>query len=113
MANTHILEQVQPGVFRVVHHIPVPATNNGAGISWQVALINSGVGGTTILKDGDGTAGTISAVEKAQIIAGSIYELPMTEEGQTVASVPAMYARRVSEVLVTIQSRLAQFGRNI
>jgi hypothetical protein len=35
MANSHILEQLAPGRFRVVYHVAIPATNNAAGVPWR------------------------------------------------------------------------------
>ena len=33
MANTHVLEQLAPGRFRVVYHVAIPATNNAGGVA--------------------------------------------------------------------------------
>jgi len=113
MANTHILEQIKPNVFRVALHIPIPSANNNSGVNWQTALINSGTGGTTVLKDGDGTAGTISAAEKAQIVAGSLYEYVAVEEGQAIATVPVLFTRRSAEVLGFLQIKLGWYGGTV
>lgn len=74
MANIHTLETMGDET-KVVVHFPTPAGSNSVGVSWQIALINSGIGGTTILRDGDGNSGTISAAEKLQIENGEIIEV--------------------------------------
>lgn len=111
MANVHVLEQVRPGAFKVVMHIAIPVANNGAGMSWRAIIAR--VAGTTVLPDGDGTNGTIGAVEKAQIVSGAIYEYVTVEKGQTIAGVAAQFARRSAEVLADLQASYLQYGRGI
>ena len=74
MANIHVLDR-DGSEFRVVVHIPIPNTLNSAGVSWRDALINSGIGGKTVLPDGNGTGGTIIGAEKVQIVSGALYEV--------------------------------------
>ena len=82
MANTHLLE-VQRGVYaRIAYHLPTQAGANSAGVAWKDVVIRSGMGGKTILPDGDGAGGTISATEKAQIASGDIYEMVVIEKAQ-------------------------------
>ena len=38
----------------VVMHFPVTNADNDIGVNYRTALINSGLGGTTRLKDGNG-----------------------------------------------------------
>jgi len=113
MANVHVLEQTAPGRFRVVYHVAIPATNNAAGVAWRTAVVNSRIAGqaVSVLPDGDGTNGTISAAEKAQLTSGAVYEVVREEKGQTGAGINAMHAQRSAEVLAALQARLAQFGR--
>lgn len=113
MANTHVLEQTTPGRFRVVYHVAIPATNNAAGVAWRTAIVNSrdATRPVTVLPDGDGTNGTISAAEKAQLTSGALYEVVREEKGQTGAGINAMFAQRSAEVLAALQARLSQFGR--
>lgn len=115
MANIHILEQVGPGRFRVVYHIAIPAGNNSAGVSWRSAVALSKVDPLrpSALPDGDGTGGTISAAEKAQVVSGAVYELVAVEKGQSAATLNATYNRRASETLDDLQAELAQYGRII
>jgi hypothetical protein len=120
MANTHVLEQTAPGRFRVVYHVAIPATNNAAGVAWraimaqQVAAQVAQVGGrASVLPDGDGTGGTISAAEKAQVVSGALYEAVREEKGQGAATLAAQFALRSAEILAGLQARYAQYGRNI
>jgi hypothetical protein len=118
MANIHVLDSTAPGRFRVVYHVAIPASNNAAGVAWRTAVANSRPTGAnappiSVLPDGDGGSGTISAAEKALIVSGAVYELVQDEKGQTGAGINAMYAQRSAEVLAALQARLAQFGRII
>ena len=115
MTNVHVLGQTAPGRFRVVYHVAIPATNNAAGVAWRTAIVNSrdATRPVSVLPDGDGTNGTISAAEKAQLTSGAVYEVVREEKGQTGAGINAMFAQRSAEVLAALQARLAQFGRNV
>lgn len=119
MANSHILEQLAPGRFRVVYHVAIPATNNAAGVPWrtimaqQVAASVAAGRTASALPDGDGTAGTISAAEKAQVISGAIYEEVREEKGQTLAAFAGMFSQRSAEILAALQARYAQYGRTV
>jgi hypothetical protein len=124
MSNMHVLTQ-HSGAFRIVAHIAIPVGNNTAGIAWRTALVASGLGGKTVLPDGDGTIGTISAAEKASIAAGSVYEdvtdLDVTHDqtahgqaltgAQLAAIVDAWYAGHVTAVLASLQDQLVWFGQ--
>ena len=120
MANIHVLER-SGAQHRIVLHIAVPAANNGAGVSIRSASVNSKIGGTTILSDGDGTAGTISAAEKTNVTTGAVLELvrsldltqggTLTTGGQIAAFLDDYYAAVSAEVLADLQFKLAQFGR--
>mgnify|MGYP001608016700 CR=1 FL=1 len=77
MANMHLLESPQ-GVYRIVCHYAVPAGNNRVGTTWRNALMRF-LGGATrpspsVLVDGDGTGGTISTAEKADVLNGVVGE---------------------------------------
>jgi len=86
MANIHVLEFVDTNKVRVVAHVAIPETTNNAGLTWRQLALLTDRGGTTILRDGDGTLGTISAAEKTQILAGAIIEVQATLEIDTVPS---------------------------
>lgn len=116
MANLHILQRSGAEV-QVIAHVAIPNSNNAVGVNWRTAIINSGVGGRTSLPDGDGTAGTISAAEKAQIASGAIYEVDATIRPQGVANgaplnafLDTEFARITAEVQAEFQARLNYYG---
>lgn len=111
MANSHILEQTAPGRFRVVYHVAIPASNNGAGVPWRTCVAANVGLVVSVLPDGDGTHGTISAAEKAQIVSGAIVEIVREEKGQSLAAFAGMFTQRSAEVLAALQARYAQYGR--
>lgn len=74
MSRLHILANKQCAL-----HEPVPAGNNAAGVPWRTALINSGMGGTSVMTVGNG-AGQISSAEMAQIASGELREVVFTFE---------------------------------
>ena len=74
MSNIHVLDH-QGGTYRLIFHVAVPVGNNSAGVAWNTALLNSLKGGTSVLKSGDGSAGTIAAAELSSIQAGNTLEI--------------------------------------
>jgi hypothetical protein len=115
VANIHALRYDGTSISGVAH-VAIPPGNNSAGVSWQVALIRSGLGGTTVLPDGDGTGGTISAAEKSQIASGALYEAPITLRPESVAPagigayVDSVFAQTTADVQAELQRRLKYFG---
>jgi hypothetical protein len=111
MANLHILSQDEQRV-RAVLHVDIPAANNAAGVSWRSAVLRNGFG-TTILPDGDGTLGTVSAAEKALIQSGARVEIVrVLKFGQapTVAELDVLAARESSAFLTDFQLRFNRYG---
>jgi len=101
----------------VVYHIPVPSGNNVVGIPWSTALVNSGLGGTTVLPDGNGDGGSISAAEKASIEAGTVYETdatlllqPTMTPAEANAFIDAHYDAARADVQTAIPAQLRMFG---
>ncbi len=116
MAKVHVLD-TSGGLTRVVCHIDVPAGNNSAGTAWAAVIVNSGIGGTTVLPDGAGTGGTISAAEKTSIQGGTVFEvidrisIPLgMNAAQANAFLDAVHAAKVIEVQAQITARLNYFG---
>ena len=116
MAKAHVLD-TSGGLTQVAFHIAVPVGNNGAGTAWSAVLINSGIGGTTVLPDGAGTGGTISAAEKTSIAAGTVFEvvdrifIPTgLNAAQANAFLDAVHAAKVTEVQAQVTARLSMFG---
>ncbi len=118
MANIHVLDRQGNG-WRVAVHIAVPAGNNAAGLAWATALLRSGNGGTTVLPDGDGTGGTVSAAEKTSVTNGTVLEVldvaaPPSNATTAVAInawLDAYHAAKVAEVQARLQTELQQYGR--
>jgi hypothetical protein len=112
MANWHALTGSLDGnSFRIVFHIAIPSANNRAGVNYRTALINSGLGGRTVLPDGDGAGGTISASEKASIVAGAIYEYTeefATNPGETAGALQARIDARYTALVALLQDQLAK-----
>jgi hypothetical protein len=116
MADIHVLTGSGDS-WSVVFHIPVPALNNAAGFPYRTALVNSGIGGATVLPEGTGP-GQITVAEKASIQAGAVYEFSISypfESGgstpaQLLATVRALYQREKTRLLVELQGRLRYFG---
>lgn len=121
MANWHALTGTPDGnSYAIAYHLPIPNTNNRVGINYRTALVNSGLGGKTVLPDGDGTGGTISTAEKADITSGAVFEVveafatnPGQTLGQLAAAVDARHAALANVNGPTIQglaSRLSYYG---
>jgi hypothetical protein len=110
MAAIHVLDHV-PGTaeYRVAVHWVVPGGTNSAGITWVAALLNSGMGGTTVLVDGDGTAGTITSAEKAAIVAGTTAETVDTVRIDSVAlgNANAFLDAQATRIAAEAQTKLA------
>lgn len=116
MADIHVLtgdgkEQV------VVLHILVPSSLNAVGVSWRDALVNSGLGGTTQMPEGDGP-GQIATSEKTRIESGELVERRITYRvegnGDSANSVQAnlrtQCARESALALAALQEQLKYFG---
>ena len=117
MADMHVLAG-SGGRWQVVMHFAVPGGTNAAGVLWSDVLTNSGIGGSTILPDGDGTGGTIDATEKVAIVAGTVLEHVgrfLVESGGTSAagirgSLREFYGKEKAAVIAQLQRQLRYFG---
>lgn len=117
MADIHVL--AGDGLYRwaIVFHFAVPNINNSVSVNYRTALINSGLGGTSVMTEGSG-AGQITTAELAQVVSGELYEHGepfLAESGSTnnaemLAAAQAMYASRETPVLATLQKRLRYYG---
>lgn len=97
--------------------IPIAEAPNRVGLSYRVALLNSGLGGSTGLKPGDGTAGTITNDDLGRIQRGEVFErveAVATHPGETweefQTAISKWYAEAADDVAQEIESRLAYFG---
>lgn len=115
MANIHSLIKNGSEV-TVAVHVAIPSANNSVSVNYQVALIGSGVGGKTVLPDGNGMLGTIAAAEKTAILNGSLYEEITTLRVDSVpgaginAFLDAEFTRISGEVLARLQNQLKYWG---
>jgi hypothetical protein len=117
MANWHALTGTSDGnSFRIVFHLPIPSALNRANVNYRTAVVNSGQGGKTALPDGDGTGGTISAAEKASIVAGALYEhvedFP-TSPGETATALQARIDARFTALSDTTTGRVGQLAKEL
>ena len=117
MADIHVLTG-RKSTWDLVLHIAVPDADNSVGVNYRDALIASGLGGTTSLPDGDGSAGTISDAEKILIEAGQIVEhrvsIRLESGGDSDANrrdaIRAKYASEEVSYLAIIQKHLPYYG---
>jgi len=117
MSDIHVLDADGSGHVRVAFHFPVPDASNSVGVNYRVAVVNSGIGGTTAMTEGD-EPGQIATAEKTQIEAGEVFEelfSPLLANyGDTIAekrsALLADYAARKSHLVTRLAARLAYFG---
>lgn len=117
MARMHVLTGGATGnLFTVVVHAPTPAGVNAAGVSWKVALGNSGLQSTSALPVGNGF-GQIQTSELNSITGGDLIEAVMQWEDnpnwnntERQADLNARATIAVNQVLADYQQRLKYFG---
>lgn len=117
MSRMHVLAGSSTGnLFTVVVHAPTPAGNNVAGVSWKVALGNSGLQAASALPPGNGP-GQISAAEANQVTGGDLIEAvvpweddPTWTPAQRQADLNARATIAVNQTLADYQQRLKYFG---
>ena len=118
MSKAHILSGDGRGSWRVAFHFDVPDVNNAVGVSVRDLLITSGIGGSTVLPDGDGTGGTIDTGEKAAIVAGEVIEQVVsikakrdgTSGPKMRAEIQLQHAIRKAELIREVQTKLRYYG---
>ena len=117
MADIHVLSGNGLGKWALVFHFAMPDQDNNVTINYRTALINSGLGGTSTMTEGEGP-GQITSAELAQIQAGELYEYSASfpvESGATnntelLTSIQAAYARGLSAVIARLQRQLRYYG---
>lgn len=111
MSNVHV-DSIDGTEVTVVMHFAVPNTNNAAGVNWRVIVARKF--GTTILPDGDGTAGTISAAEKTSIQSGAVVEQVRTikigDNNPTGPQIDAEHTAQRAAWLAEFQARYNRYG---
>lgn len=115
MSKIHVLTG-GAGSFNAVVHSVVPVGNNLVGISWQTCIANSSylplVSRLTI---GTG-AGQISAIEAAQVAAGTVVEyeltIPLNADGSAPSSsfIDNLANKVISDRNQTVAASLQYFG---
>lgn len=117
MSDYHILNtDIKLKTVSCVFHIPIPATNNTVGVSWQDALVLS-LGGadaiTSVLTD-------ITPAEESAMKAGSIFENVATvrfsslnlTNAERLDEVEAAYAAAETDILDEKQITLNFYGKS-
>ena len=118
MADIHVITGNNNQSWTLIMHFDIPDQNNAVGVNYRVALINSGLGRTTQLPDGDGTEGTISSDEKTSIESGSLYEYAHSIEidGSGVSTdsrrtaIRLAYNNSSTAVIASLQRQLKFYG---
>jgi hypothetical protein len=130
MANMHVLGAEGGGAYRIVCHYAIPATTNSAGLAWRTAYARSRGWPAdvlpTVLPDGDGTLGTISAADKATVTGTLPSTVPTVAEeterfdfpsdwtglsgAQRQAVLDAWYAAQNTEWTARLQALLLWWG---
>lgn len=118
MADMHVIDGDNADRWTVVMHVGVPTGNNSVGVLWSSALINSGLGGTTQLPDGDGEKGTITPEEKTAIQSGTVHEVSgsfLVESGgtstaQLKASLRKFYGMQKTKAIDDLKRSLKYYG---
>ena len=117
MADIHVLAGDGLHHWTLALHFAVPDQDNNVSVSYRVALVNSGIGGTSQMAEGTG-AGQITPVELASLQAGELYEFNLSflaESGATnntelLAAIRAAYTAHEAPVLNRLQKRLRYYG---
>jgi hypothetical protein len=117
MSDYHIQKtDVMLKTVSCVFHIPIPATNNTIGVSWQDALVLS-LGGADAITS---TLTDITPAEESAMKAGSIYENTATirfsslnlTNAERLAEVEAAYTAAKTDVLAEKQVTLNFYGKS-
>lgn len=111
MSNIHIISKSGRFISALIH-IDIPATNNTAGTPWRTTAIRNGYG-TTALPAGDGSNGTISAVEEAKIPTGEVVEVAIRfklGENPALADLDAAYDAEKTRFLSEFQATYNRYG---
>lgn len=117
MSDYHIRNtDVRLKTVSAVFHIPIPATDNEVGVSWQDALVSSLGGADAITSVLPG----ISQAELDAMKAGSIYENSATvrfsslnlTNSQRLEEVEAAYTDALSDVIADMGITLNFYGKS-
>lgn len=117
MSNYHIREtDLKLKTVNTVFHIPIPATNNAVGVSWQAALalsLGGAVAISSVLTD-------ITPEEESDMKAGSIFEISTTmrfssldlTDAQRLGEIESAYTEAQTNILIEKQITLNFYGKS-
>lgn len=117
MADIHTLTTDDKRRVTVIMHFAVPDANNAVGVNWRMALVNSGLGGSTSMTIGV-SDGQITQAEVDQIVLGAVHEhqasYPLESAGTGApgqqAALRGFYAQEKAAEIADLQQRLKYFG---
>lgn len=113
MSDMHVMSGTADGSWVVVMHFLVPNINNSVTVNYRTAVVNSGLGGTTILTEGVGP-GQITTAEKAQVDSGELYEHSTVFRAESTTNlqnaIRLFYTAEKTSVLAELQRKLRYFG---
>ena len=113
----HILTQaLDRSTASVVFHIPIPASNNSAGISWRTAVVSEQGGAASIVSVLPELVGT---QEETDLKAGELFELSTVvrfesvnlTNGQRLSAIEAAFTEAVTSLVAEKQITLDFMGK--
>lgn len=113
MSSIHVLDQADDHkTINLVYHFPIPALNNGVGLSYRTELVTY-LGGAAAI-----TSQVATPTELTQMQSGALLELATSyrwskmglNDAQKLAEMQADYNSRQATVLAALQSRLMYYG---
>ena len=117
MSAIHILGKDNNEHYTIVFHFTINSRNNTANVRWSDALRNSKFTSPSIMVEGDGTGGTISSTEKADLDNCLVVErnikttIDLTRPADIVrADLQRLYNRELTSFQAAWENRLAYFG---
>lgn len=116
MSDIHVIAGDGLHKWTILFHYPVPSENNAVGVSYETALINSGLAKSS-MAPGTG-AGQISTAELALVVGGKLYEYNLsfraesgaTNNSEMIASVREQYTRHEQVAIDEVKHRLKYYG---
>ncbi len=123
MADMHVIDGDGQSSWKVVMHFDIPDIDNDVSVNYRTALANSGIVDSvspSVLPDGDGTVGSISAAEKTVLTDGVKYEHVVsinldgtgTTNASRIANLKSVYASTETQVINSLKRRLKLFGHH-
>ena len=112
----HVRDGIKDGnSYNVIFHIPVPSSANAIGYNYQTAIVNSSIGGRTVMPTGN-NIDQITVSEYNQIISGQILEHSetfYTNPGQNLATLSSLVNKRYDELASVTGSFLSELANRL